>query len=446
MSPVGDDPVLSSALRIDYEWLPCEYGSDEERATLAELALFVDGHCATELDDGLARTVRKSARLSALHLAEWFAVNWWRLLWEPKADGLSWRMSHKIGGAGGGYIWPDLSFSSDWESVLVSSCRTEQSEAQPIRYLNDFSVNIPIRDFERCIDRFMSGTIARLSDTVSAETELSVLWHDVINERRDHELSRWRKLEACMGYDPDGAPQELVHSLRQAVMSYGEGAVQEMAATCKNETLSQIETLAAEARCGDLKVRVSSYETLRRRIEEESKFSYLPWERARRAAGIARNVWNVEGPVPTSMLADLFEFRESELSDMLTTGARSLSAGFRDDDDPGRMRIAWNIRSLAGRRFTLARLVADHLASRVEERLLPATNVSTSKQQFQRAFAQEFLCPYDTLLDVIGTGAPAVDDIECAAEHFGISTWVIVCALVNNGVLAREALTDWGVI
>ena len=305
-------------------------------------------------------------------------------------------MSHKIGGAGGGYIWPDLSFSSNWESVLVSSCRTEQSEAQPIRYLNDFSVNIPIRDFERCIDRFMSGTIARLSDTVSAETELSVLWHDVINERRDHELSRWRKLEACMGYDPDGAPQELVHSLRQAVMSYGEGAVQEMAAACKNETLSQIETLAEEVRCNGLNLRVSAHETLRRRIEQES--------------------------------------------------ARSLTAGFRDDDDPGRMRIAWNIRSLAGRRFTLARLVADHLASRVEERLLPATNVSTSKQQFQRAFAQEFLCLYNTLEAVIGTGVPAVDDIERAAEHFGVSTWVIVCALVNNGVLAREALTDWGVI
>ena len=440
------EAFLSSTFRIDYEWLPCEYGSEEERATLAEITLIVGDYCATELDDGLAKTVRRSARLSALHLAEWFAVNWWRLLWEPKSDGLSWRMSHKIGGAGGGYIWPDLSFSSNWESVLVSSYRTEQSEAQPIRYLNDFSISIPVGDFERGIDRFMSGTIARLSDTVRAETESSVLWRDVINERRDRDLSRWRKLEACMGYDPDEAPHELVHSLQQATASYGEGAVYEMAAACKNDTLSQIETLAAEARCRDLKVRVSSYETLRRRIEEESKFSYLPWERARRAAGIARNVWNVEGPVPTSMLADLFEFRESELSDMLTTGSRSLSAGFRDADDPGRMRISWNMRSPKGRRFTLARLVADHLASHVEERLLPATNVSTSKQQFQRAFAQEFLCPYDMLLDVIGTGAPAVDDIECAAEHFGVSTWVIVCALVNNGVLAREALTDWGVI
>ena len=437
---------LSAALRIDYEWLPCEYGSDEERATLAELAVFAGDFCATELDDGIAKTVRRFARLSALHLAEWLAVNWWRLLWEPKTDGLSWRMSHKIGGAGGGYVWPDLSFSSNWESVLVSSCRTEQSEAQPIRYLNDFSVNIPILDFERCIDRFVSGTIARLSDTVRAETDLSVLWRDVINERRDRDLSGLRKLEACMGFDPDEAPQELVRSLRQATRRFGEGAVHEMAAACKNDTLSQIETLAAGSRCGDLKVRVSSSETLRRRIEEEGQFSYLPWERARKAAAMARSTWNVEGPIPTATLGELFEFKASALIDTLTTGARSLSAGFRDDDDPERMHIAWNVRSPAGRRFALARLVADHLASHAEERLLPATNVSTSKQQFQRAFAQEFLCPYETLKGVIGTASPAVDEIECAAEHFGVSAWVVVCTLVNNGVLTREALTDWGVL
>ena len=437
---------LSAAFRIDYEWLPCEYGSDEERATFAELALFVDGHCATELDDGLARTVRRSARLSALHLAEWLAVNWWRLHWEPRTANLAWRMSHKIGGAGGGYIWPDLSFSSNWESVLVSSCRTEQSEAQPIRYLNDFSVNIPIRDFERGIDRFMSGIMARLSDTVDEETELSVLWRDVIDERRDHELSRWRKLEACMGYDPDGAPQELMESLRQAVMSYGEGAVREMAAACKNDTLSQIETLAEAVRRKGLKLRVASHETLRRRIEQESRSSFLPWERARRAAAVARNVWNVAGSVSTSLLADLFECKEPELSAAITSVPRSLAAGFRDDDDPGRMSISWSVRSPAGRRFTLARLVADHLASPVEERLLPATNVNTSKQQFQRAFAQEFLCPYDALQEVIGVGEPAVDDIECAAEHFEVSTWVVVCTLVNNGVLTRDALTDWGVL
>ena len=164
---------MSSRLRIEYEWLPREYGSSEERVTLADVAVFAGDHCATELNDGIAKTVRRSARLSALHLAQWFAANWWRLLWQPQFGDLSWRMSHKVGGAGGGYIWPDLSFSSNWESILVRSCRTEQSEAEPIRYLNDFSVSIPIGDFERCVAQFVGGTVARLSETVKAETELS---------------------------------------------------------------------------------------------------------------------------------------------------------------------------------------------------------------------------------------------------------------------------------
>ncbi len=75
---------------------------------------------------------------------------------------------------------------------------------------------------------------------------------------------------------------------------------------------------------------------------------------------------------------------------------------------------------------------------------MPATKVVTARQQFQRAFAQEFLCPYDKLQEVIGS-SPGVDDIEYAAERFEVSTWVVVCALVNNGALPQEALADWGV-
>ena len=46
---------------------------------------------------------------------------------------------------------------------------------------------------------------------------------------------------------------------------------------------------------------------------------------------------------------------------------------------------------------------------------------------------------------MIGTDAPDEDDIECAVEHFDVSTWVIVCTLVNNHALPRQALADWGV-
>ena len=69
------EPILSAALQIDYGWLPCDHGSREERVTLADVAVFAGDQCATELDDRIAKTVRHSARLSALHLAQWFATN-----------------------------------------------------------------------------------------------------------------------------------------------------------------------------------------------------------------------------------------------------------------------------------------------------------------------------------------------------------------------------------
>jgi hypothetical protein len=54
----------------------------------------------------------------------------------------------------------------------------------------------------------------------------------------------------------------------------------------------------------------------------------------------------------------------------------------------------------------LARLVAEHLRAGLEERLLPATDAKTARQKFQRAFAQEFLCPFEELTQYLETEDP----------------------------------------
>ena len=74
-------------------------------------------------------------------------------------------------------------------------------------------------------------------------------------------------------------------------------------------------------------------------------------------------------------------------------------------------------------------------------RLIPATDAATARQQFQRAFAQEFLCPFDALLEKINTDQPDDDDIQAAADHFMVSPRVVATVLVNRGELEREALT-----
>ena len=93
---------MSKSFIIQHEWLHSVQSKRPEQAAQAEICILVNGTCLTENVDLLEETTRQSARLSALHLSEWFATNWWRLLWETD-DGMStrdWQMCHKIGAAG----------------------------------------------------------------------------------------------------------------------------------------------------------------------------------------------------------------------------------------------------------------------------------------------------------------------------------------------------------
>jgi Zn-dependent peptidase ImmA (M78 family) len=74
------------------------------------------------------------------------------------------------------------------------------------------------------------------------------------------------------------------------------------------------------------------------------------------------------------------------------------------------------------------------------ERLIPVAEAKTAQQQFQRAFAQEFLCPYDALVNRLQTERPTPEDIEEAAEHFGVSPLLIKTTLVNHGEMDRDSL------
>ena len=434
---------MTAFFRIDYAWLPREYGDEVERVTLAELDILFGESCsATTLEDILGKTVRSSARLSAIRLAEWFAFNWWRLFWEPQANTLSWLMSHKVSNVGGGYVWPDLSFSTDWESIQVSVRHTEGWEGEPIRYLKDFNARISLSEFEKGIDEFVNGTIARLSSTLKTPTELSDLWEQVKCERRYPEVSESRKLEACMGYDPDEAPGDLIDHLREARNSYGRDAIQEVAVVSKNQTLTHIERLRECAASHDSVVRLPDYDKVRKHITMQTNDFDIPWKRARSAARIARDSWGLKGKVDTSTLSQMFSIPEEEFLPGNSNIPSPLTVGLRNDDIPEQFGFWSNRRHPMARRFAFARLVADHLTILDHERLLPATDSKTARQKFQRAFAQEFLCPIDDLMLRFDADAPTDDAIDEAAAYFEVSPRLVETALVNNGALDRETLDD----
>lgn len=434
---------MKTTFSISYEWLPGDYGDVAEQATLAELTIEVDQSCATQVEDILAKTVRSSARVSAFPLAEWFAANWWRLLWEPQSDTYYWRSSHKVGNAGYGYIWPDLSFSSDWQTVLVSSRPTTRWEAEPIRYLNRFNIPITLGDFESGVSDFIEGTVARLSSTQKTKSDLAELWQEITEERHNPEAAQWRRLEACMGYDPDEAPEGLIASLQEQAKRYGEYAIQEMAAAAKGKALSQINGLWEAARESGVIVQVPGCLDLRQQLNSGDNPAAKPWQQAEQAAQLAREMWGLGVPVSTEQLADLFSIPQKQFGEPGHPTHTSLSAGFRDGNHANSFSISWNSRYPTSRRFTLARLVGDHIATPEQERLLPGTRAATHRQKFQRAFAQEFLCPFEVLKGFLGTEMPDNDDITAAAEHFAVSPLTVKNILVNKGIVDRETYQSW---
>lgn len=429
-----------SCFSIDFQWLPREYGGDIARATLAEVTITADGWTVTELDDLVAKTVRRGVRVSAYALAKWFASNWWRLRWEPERNTLHWKMSHKIGAAGEGYLWPDLAFISDGGMVLVHAKSSTQALGAPLRYLNNVDVVISAEEFERGIDAYIDAVISRLSGAGVYEDELMTVWREILEERRNPESTAWRKIEALLGFDPDDAPDQLIADIRKAGREYGAGAVEEMAAASGENALDDINVLWDGPRREALALSVPDINTLRRKIHEEMQPFPFPWQKAAEAARMVRDAWSLDaGPVSTAKLSEIFGISQNMI-ERPSSVKGPMNAGFRN----GRMDcVSVFLKSpiSVSRRFALLRLVGDHLTATLEDRLLPAApRVDTQRQKFQRAFAQEFLCPYSELVSYLDSEEPSNEAIEDAANHFAVSPLMVSTILVNKGDLERSFL------
>jgi hypothetical protein len=226
--------------------------------------------------------------------------------------------------------------------------------------------------------------------------------------------------------------------LADRAQSVGRDAVNEVAAFSKAEALKHLTEIWSDGPAQAKTVTVPKLRELRSKIARIDH-SRVASERAEAAARLARDAWGIDpGPVQTDQLAELLSFSKR----LITTANGSelpFEAGFRREADDPTISVALRSRHATGRRFALARLVGDHIAAR-SDRLLPATDTKTERQKFQRAFAQEFLCPFSDLLDFTGTDHPSDDTIELAADFFDVSPLLVKTTFVNKAGLERETL------
>jgi hypothetical protein len=438
---------MSNPLHIDFEWLNPDSGNEIDRVCSAAISIAVRDQYLTRVEDLAGKSVRNHVRACAWQLASWFASNWWRLMWEPATPlwwkDTNWRIAHSMANAGGGFIWPSAVFASDGDSMeILLIPKRKSARTGPIHYINPVHEKITVAEFEEQVDSFIAAVLDRLETLKVRDKSLGHLWSEIIAERHDLESTERRKLEAMSGYDPDESPDGLIDMLLEDREHLGAKAVEEVAAEGRHQVgnmmqpIREFATPRKRVRSGGFRIAVPYLDS---EHDDFTAKNIQPWQRASRLAKRARMEWGFDGkPIRNKALADLLSsdasvFTEACVETPIPFGVRQ---GRNGDVD-----LYLKTMHPASRRFAIARVVGDRLGFPHPERLIPATHTKTTRQKFQRAFAQEFLCPFDSLMEKLQTENPDDDAVNEAARYFHVSPRTVLSTLVNNGELGPDALT-----
>ena len=414
-------------------------GTPEERACFG---LFTMHAGAAELTGGLdffISAYRPGPLVSGYHAGEWFAWNWWRLRFEPRSLAPEWWRAHKMTAIGEGYVWPNLTIFSDGVRTALLAEPSARPDAKPFRYLGAPACILPSVVFEAALDTFIPRILGRLRDQGVAPTNLDRIWGDVLAERGNPAQARRRRLEALLGRDPDEIEDDAVDRLVADVASLGERAVEELAADRgrggESLTADALEHLAV-SRGSDASPRDAA------QLAPHTRLPTGPEVPAWRLGAEAAKALRMQEGLGEAVIVD------TRLAALAGTDARVLTrrsanqaVSFMLDRDRSHSRVVLRSRWPTGRRFELARLLADRIVVPLPDRLHAATRAYTYRQKMQRSFAAELLSPFEAV-DQMLAGDYSGEAQQDVADHFQVSERTILTLLVNHRRLEREELDE----
>lgn len=429
---------MKGTLKIIADWEFLNEGGAEERSCFASVGIQANNIWLTEGRDALTNRLRQAPLLSAYHLAEWFAWNWWRLRWEPRAATIEWRLAHKMSNIGGGYVWPNIAIFSDGERTAMIARPSKEKPEAHFRYIADTSAIMPSSDYESEIDSFIEQVLGRLESEGVKESNLSKLWAEICAERKDSELSQIRKLEALMGRDPEEGEDSLVSRLISDANILSMSGIEELVADYSHLPGHH---LPSAAEITDIARKVgfcaSSNNIINLARDTQQPHNQVPaWKIGADTARALREQEKLgDGQISDKVLAEMLsvdpkslQHTESPLSD--------LSFFLEDINDESRivLRAKWH----TGRRFELARLLGDRLIS-TGKVFFPTTRTYTYRQKAQRSFAAELLSPFRTVMEMLQEDY-SEESLSDVAEQLDVSELTIRTQLVNHKILEREDL------
>ena len=411
-----------------------------DQATLAGIKISAKRTVFTRLRDDTGKQ-RDVVRVSAYRLALWLTRNWWRLGHEAERTGhwndAAWLDGHSLASIGEGWLWPRLTIAADGQSLVFRSHPSDGSKVEPAAWLTGAEVRVPREVFSECTEQFVRDVLDRIQAWKLKETELRTCWDELRTEQSDPDVALYRQLEGSLGFDPDEAPPAIIQRFHKDRDLVGVTAMTEVAA---NQAAGRSPLTAQELRDASLHSGFASAlgnGAVPADLADDYGVATEPaWSYGERAARRARRrLRRAAGPVTNGLLAELC----STASNSLTEDTRFPPMAFSLYETERKGRVVFRSGWETGRRFELARLLGDQLLFPAGEALHPSTGAETFRQRAQRAFAAEFLCPYNDLWEFLN------DDLsetarEEAGRYFLVSPRAVTTILVNKRRLARESL------
>ena len=429
------------SLTIDLVPAELAAGAPEEQATYGKLVVEANGRRLTE---GVTDTNELEAGpwVSGYHVAEWFASNWWRLRWEadPSERRMDWDFAHRMATVGEGYVWPNITISSDGHRTQVASTPTVDRAPGLFRYLGFPRVEwVPASVLEKSVERFIGHVLERLETAEIRDTNLHARWQDVNRARESPDDRRFRRIEARLGHDPDQGDAEQISTALRESTQLGWYAVDELAAeagSCGSqlptaETLHGMSTQAGFPTQPNDAVKLWGPDGRRWQIKRADFGKRRAWRVGVDAARALRRQERLNGEAVDDLrLAALAATSCKTIED--TTAHTNAFSFLLDDSRSQSTRVVLHSKWKTNRRFNLARLIGDRIFADPEA-LAPATRTAstTYRQQLQRAFAVELLCPFAALEDRL-KGDTSDDACADAAAAFDVSPLAIRRQLENN--------------
>ncbi|WP_254566634.1 ImmA/IrrE family metallo-endopeptidase [Oscillatoria sp. HE19RPO] len=162
--------------------------------------------------------------------------------------------------------------------------------------------------------------------------------------------------------------------------------------------------------------------------------SKAPWQKAKEVGSYLRKQINIgENPVNDAILYDLLGLQKSEYEAWTPANRQPVSIAVPLETE--RFKFYPRKKHPIAKRFELARFVGDYLLySNHGNSWLASTDLRTTRQKYQRAFAAEFLCPLMSLQSYLDNDY-SESAIEDAAVYFNVSPKTVESILANNGLI-----------